>query len=185
MKTILKILVIILIGLYFSACSPSSGGDAAIQTIAPADLIPGPAQDDDTSPDAPEVPPVVVAPEAPVLPPETQPPAPAPQPPADLYCYNNNGAYCTGGNLGSATVKLDVQFMMTAGDNRYTTYITQVTNNNFAKYTEICGNANRTDCFAKSACVYVQVRYVTGQTWNRIVCSNAVNTQNNTFVIHN
>ncbi len=190
MKTTILLLVTLL-GL--TACAPASGPSAA-STVAPIpdsgnaggtpdpslpEIVATPTPSPTATPQPTATPAPLVATPTPAPSPT---PSPTPAPPVHLACYSNNGVFCTGGNLTSNLVELDIDLLFTGNNAQEQVVIDSVVNDVIATAHTTCAQPNGAGCFQHSVCVHATIEVPSAHSsFPYVWCGNSVKTQNNTL----
>ena len=105
-------------------------------------------------------------------------PSPSPSSVGPLVC--NSVAACTGGNVGSNSVQLDLSYMFTGGNPQEYISNIAVTNGNSASGNTVCSQPS--GCVSNSVCVIASIKILgQPQTYSATWCGNAVNEANNSL----
>ncbi len=167
MKTTYWVLFILMVFL-LNACAPAGGGSAEAKK-QPEETT-APATDEAGNPVTPSPTPTPVATPTPT---PTVTPTPAP---GNLSCYNNAGVFCTGGNLTSSIVQLDLVGMFTGGNPSLQVTVVSVVNNLNATRYAICSQPNGAGCATPSTCVSVNIlNPSTHASYPYMLCGDRVN----------
>lgn len=173
-----RALPVLVLAFFLTACGASGGGSdqkttSSPDSSTPAIVAPTP---DDPAPVVQDPDPVVTPPADPVVPPVEPPPVPT-----NLACFSNNGALCTGANLGSSMVSLNLEAMFTGGNPQLQVVVASINNDVSATAHAICAQPNGAGCYLHSVCINATILVVGGGQYPFTWCGNAVNTVNNTL----
>lgn len=177
-----------------SACAGSGGGSSSGTTTADKSVVAAPTTSDGSGQTAdpgtttggqdnastPAVTPTSAPQDQTQTPTPTPTPAPSPTPSPTLYCYVNNGVFCTGGNLGAVVIEMSMSAIFTGGNSGIQVANTTVVNTAFANDHVVCANHNQAGCYSNSSCITATL-VAGGNMYQQTSCGDIVMQGTKTF----